>query len=199
MHRTEATFPPVVRSSLSGRTTPAIGRRSPPCPADVAERAALIAEGDGLDRATADARALTECGFTGWRDLADAHAAVILAEIDRLPPPCDLVGALLARGAAKLLTGPHWLAAVSAGWTVLDVFGCDGWQPAERRDVMGLAVRAAIHAAPGRRLVAIDDAGADFREADGRTVRFHRPSCTADLRNVVPWWQSPVIVNREAA
>lgn len=175
------------------------GRRSLPCPSDVSERAALIAEGDRLDRATADARALAGFGLIDWRDLADAHAAVILAEIDRLPPPSDLVGARLARGAAKLLSGPYWLAAVSAGWTVLDVFGCDEWQPAERRDVMGLAVRAAVHAAPGRRLVTIDDAGADFRDTNGRTVRFYRPSVTADVRNVVPWWKSPVIVNREAA
>ena len=35
----------------------------PPCPADIAERAAIIAEGDHCDRGAADARALAEHGL----------------------------------------------------------------------------------------------------------------------------------------
>jgi hypothetical protein len=198
MPATSAAFSSLVRSFRSASTAPDNSRLTPPCPADVIERAALI-EASAVERTAADLAALTMFGFAGWPDLAAAHAAVILAEINRLPPPCDRVGARLARGTERLLNGPHWCAIVAAGWPLSDVFGCDEWQPLERIELMGLAVRAAVHAAPGRRLERITDAGAEFREPDGRLVLYRRPSLATDVRGVVPWWRSPAIVNREAA
>ena len=62
------------------------------CPADVAERSAIIAEGDGCDRSEADERALGAHGFPSWSALADAQRAEILAELDRLPPSCERHG-----------------------------------------------------------------------------------------------------------
>ena len=50
------------------------------CPADVAERSAIIAEGDGCDRSEADERALGAHRFPSWSALADAQRAEILAE-----------------------------------------------------------------------------------------------------------------------
>ncbi len=44
------------------------------CPAEIAERAAMIEEGDGCDRATAERMALGEAGFPSWLALATANA-----------------------------------------------------------------------------------------------------------------------------
>ena len=54
---------------------------------DIAERAAIIEEGDKCDRATAEKRALAEFGFTSSNELADAHRAHILARLDELSSP----------------------------------------------------------------------------------------------------------------
>lgn len=170
-----------------------------PDPSDVSERAALIEEGDAISREEAETRALAEHGFPSWSAFALLHADRITLELECLPAACDAIGARLLGGTLKLLTGPHWLAAVSAGWPLIDVFGVAEWMPHERPDVLGLVPRVAFNARKGRRLERITEAGAEFREPDGRLVLYRRPSLTADVRNVVPWWQSPVIVNREAA
>ncbi len=62
------------------------------CPADVAERSAIIAEGDGCDRSEADERALGAHRFPSWSALADAQRAEILANLERLPPSCERDG-----------------------------------------------------------------------------------------------------------
>ena len=59
----------------------------PPCPPTVAERAALIEHGKGCDRVEADRLALIGFGLASSQELADAHAAAIHAELDRLPEP----------------------------------------------------------------------------------------------------------------
>ena len=171
-------------SNVATATTGADHEKGPlPCPAEVHERAAMIEEGDGCDRVTANRRALSEWGFASWGDLAAAHAERILRDLARFPSPCDLIGARIMRGTTRLLISPHWCALVSAGWTLADVFGADEWQPLERIDRMGLVVRSAVHAAKGRRIGSITDSRLSPGYAPG----------------VMPWCQSPALVNLEAA
>ena len=131
--------PPVPPAVRIPRNLPAVATRAGqhglhlPCPSDLVERAAMIEEGDGIDREAAERRALTEHGFASWSALALAHADRITIELDRLPPPCDATGARLLAGTLKLITGPHWLACVAAGWPVCDVFGVDPWAPIARQ------------------------------------------------------------------
>ena len=58
----------------------------PPCPADVAERAAIIAGGDHCHRATANTRALAEYGYPSLQALAYAHRQRILGQFAQLRP-----------------------------------------------------------------------------------------------------------------
>lgn len=169
-----------------------------PCPSELIERAALIEEGDRLDREAAERRALTEHGFASWSALALAHADRITIELERLPPPCEATGARLLAGTLKLITGPHWLACVAAGWPVCDVFGVDPWAPHDRPEVLGLVPRVAFHPQPGRRLQRITDTGAEFTDRDGRGSTFYRPSL-AGHASAVKWWNASAIVSDEAA
>ena len=170
-----------------------------PDPSDVIERAAMIEEGDGIERDEADARALAEAGFPSWSALALAHADRIEVELSRLPPPCDATGARLLAGTRKLLTSEHWQRCVAYGWPLSDVFGLDEWAPHDRKAVLGLVPRVAFFPSEGRRLLEIEPDGATFREADGRLVMFRRPSLVTDAAGVVAWWRSRAVVSDEAA
>lgn len=175
------------------------GSGAPPCPSDVAERAAALAEAAGVDREEAERRALAELGFSSWCTLSAAHAARIRTQLETLPPPCDAAGARLLGATVKLLDGPHWVSCVVSGWPIIDVFGVSEWMPRERSDVAGLVPRVAFNPRSGRRLERITDAGAEFREPDGRLLQWCRPSLEFDTRGVVPWWSSPAIINLEEA
>ena len=102
------------------------------------------------------------------------------------------------RGCCAVLTGPHWLACVAAGWPVCDVFGVDPWAPHDRPEVLGMVPRIAFHPQPGRRLQRITDTGAEFTDRDGRGSTFYRPSL-AGHASAVPWWNASAIVSDEAA
>lgn len=170
-----------------------------PCPADVIERAALIEAGDGIARELAEVRALAEFGFPSWSALATAYTAQITPALDALPPPIDATAARLLEASRRFLTGPHWPHCVALGWPLADVFGAHEWQPLERSQSLGLVPRAVRAVKAGRRLERITETGAEFRDADGRTTRFRRPSLELELRSVVPWWACPAIVSREDA
>ena len=69
---------------------PGANTASASCPADVTERAAIVAEGDGCNREEADRRALSEHGQETRQALAEQHRAEITAALDRLPKSCSL-------------------------------------------------------------------------------------------------------------
>lgn len=170
-----------------------------PCPADVIERAALIEEGDGCHRLAAEAYALAECGFASWSGFAAAHADEIRAALDRLPHAADVTGLRLLNATLWLIDKRHWLAAVSDGWPLTDLFGVDAWAAHERRELLGLVPLLAFHPRKGRQLQRITEAGAEFREPDGHLVVYQRPSLTADIATVRCWWESPAIVAADEA
>lgn len=174
--------------------------RRPPCPSDVAELAAMIADRDGCDPDDAELRALAEHGLTSWHHLATAHAARIEREIGRLPPPCDAAGSRLLAGTRRLLASAAWVQCIARGWSLEDVFGLDGWSPFERRELLGLVPAAAVAPKVGRKLLAIDAAGAEFQDPAGCLTRFRRPSLVAaDAGDAVLWWASEALVNAEVA
>ena len=94
---------------------------TPPCPGDVAERAAIIADGDGCDCREAERNALNGVGCPSWPALAAAHAEVILAELNRLPNAIDPRGRRLLETTQCFLGSGFWLQAIEAGWTLLEI------------------------------------------------------------------------------
>ena len=164
----------------------------PPCPADVAERAAIIAEGDHCDRTTADTRALAEQGLPSWPALANAHRERILGELARLPPASSDHGHRLIRLTRAFLETEHWRTAVALGWELVEVFGIHAHTPLARPDGRGLVPLLALSAHPGARLEAIEPAGAVFRTKSGA-----RQSYTLGMPHMataVLWWECAAIM-----
>jgi hypothetical protein len=109
-------------------------------------------------------------------------------------------GARLLKGTRPFLGTGQWLQCLRLGWTLADVFGVDAWSPLDRRDVLGLVPGAAFSPKSGRVLEALTNAGAVFRDPDGREIQFRRPSLHAvDAGDVVPWWRSEALINLESA
>jgi hypothetical protein len=80
------------------------------------------------------------------------------------------------------------------------VFGVAEWTPPQRRDVLGLVPALAFAPKRGRRIEAVTATDATLRDIDGRSITFRRPSLNAThLVDVVPWWESPALINCEAA
>ena len=85
------------------------------CPADVTERATIIAEGDGCSRAEADRRALAEHGQPSWQDLAERHRVEITSALERLPKRCTAEGTRLLDVTRKFVASPFFEKADRAG------------------------------------------------------------------------------------
>ena len=71
---------------------PGANTASASCPADVSERAAIVAEGDGCNREEAESWALAEHGQPSWEVLAEAHRVEITSALERLPIRCTSGG-----------------------------------------------------------------------------------------------------------
>ena len=91
----------VVKSRVTGVGT---NPRAVPCPTDIVERAAIIAEGDGCSRAEADSRALAEHGQPSWQVLAEHTGSRSL----RLSTGCRK-DAPLREPACSMRRGSLWL------------------------------------------------------------------------------------------
>jgi hypothetical protein len=171
-----------------------------PCAADVFEASAAISECNGLDYTQADFATLSEVGFASWTDLAAAHANQVSTSLDRLPAPCDAASKRLLDITRWLLSSASWVACIENGWPLGDLFGCAEWTPQQRRDVLGLVPALAFAPKRGRRIEDVTATDATLRDPDGRSITFGRPSLHApNLADVVLWWESPVLINREAA
>jgi len=190
------------RPSL-GRSTPFVGPQHGnliPCPAIVFEASAAISEGNRLDHPQSDLTAISTFGFASWDALASAHAERIKAALDQIPAPCDAIGKRLLDLTRWFLGTASWVAAIENGWPLSDVFGVAEWTPQQRRDVLGLVPTLALSPKRGRKIEAVSAIDATLRDPDGRSITFRRPSLNAaDLTEVVSWWESPVLINREAA
>jgi len=172
----------------------------PPDPADIAEAIAVLIEADTIATDDAVTAVLGRYGFSSWSALADAHAARIMVELDRLPAAHDATGARLIAGTRRFLTGPHWSRCISYGWTVCDVFGVCEWSPCEHRDIRGLVPVVAFAPRRGRRLEVIHATGAMFRDPDGAEAHFTRPSLHfASVADALPWWRCDALMSAEAA
>lgn len=170
-----------------------LANADPPCPADVVERSAIIADGDHRDRATADARALAEHGYPSWQALSDAHRQRILAQLARLPPG-NAHGRRLLMSTHTFLDTDHWQAAAALGWSQVELFGvapalekapCGSW---------GLIVTHAL-LMPSAAIETIVEDHAVLRTLSG--ARCVWPRFRPEIEQCVVWWECPAIVTSD--
>jgi hypothetical protein len=129
-----------------------------------------------------------------------AITEIVTVALDLLPAPTTDGGVRLLKATRRFIASPLLAEAVAADWPIDDLFGVHEYRPLDRRDLAGLLPTVALAPKRGRKLVEIDATGATFRDLDGRTVRFRRPSLEApphDLGSVVDWWTCPALVNLE--
>ena len=110
------------------------------CPADVTERAAIIAEGDGCSRVEADRRALAEHGQPSWQDLAERHRVEITSALERLPKRCTAEGTRLLDETRKFVASPLFDKAIALGWSRIELFGIAPDAPKTHLGTWGLIV-----------------------------------------------------------
>lgn len=164
----------------------------PPCPATVAERAALIEHGDGCDRAESERRTLAEAGFGPWDELAEAHALLIRAALKRLPAQTTDAGTRLCAVSVKFLDTDHWQQAVSLGWSLIELFGLSPNAPLVRVDGQGLVSGLALSCHAGGRLENLVADHATIRQRSGSVLTWRRGMPSLDA--AVLWWECPAIV-----
>jgi hypothetical protein len=136
-------------------------------PADIAERAAIIAEGDCCDRTTADNRALAEFGFSSWRALADSLRKHILGHLAALPGAPDETCRRLATGTRAFLESLQWRDTVALGWDLIELFAVNAHNPLVRLDGMGLIPLISLAKRPGARIETIEPVRAVIRTPSG--------------------------------
>jgi hypothetical protein len=163
-----------------------------PCPSDVSERAALIAEDDQCCRREADNRALAEHGFPSWQALAAAHASAITAALQRLPAPSSRQGTALIALTARFVAS-HWFGeAIALGWPLIELFGIGQHAPVVRVDHQGLVTGLALSAFSGGRLIALEDDVARIQYPTGSVQTYHRGMPAIDAS--VIWWECTAIM-----
>jgi hypothetical protein len=166
-----------------------------PCPTDVAERAALIAEGDGCRREESDRRALAEHGFPSWQALADAHRAEIATALERLPTPFNEKGRRLPAATEQFVASPWFTVALENGWTMLELFGIDNYAPLDHCEQWGLVTGLALAPRAGDTIDSIDGEQTIIRyrgrSKSAEATRIERRFAPAD--NSVPWWECNAI------
>lgn len=170
----------------------------PPCPATVTERAAMIEYGDGCGRAEADTRALAEFGLTSWRALADAHAAVIRAEMDRLPAPTCRDGHRLMNVTREFLGNEHWPRVVACGWPLVDLFGVHVPAPPARIEARGVIATLALSRLSPVGFVQITANEISLACRSRSTQLVHRPG-RHGMRASVVWWRCTALIGEVSA
>lgn len=170
----------------------------PPCPATVIERAALIEDGDGCGRAEADTRALAEFGLASWRRLADAHAAVIRAELERLPAPTCRDGHRLLNVTSEFLGTEHWPRAVACGWPLVDLFGVHAQAPAVRIEAWGVIATLALSSLSPVGFAQITTNEITLACRSNCTRLVHRPGRHGMCASLV-WWRCTALIGEVSA
>ena len=162
------------------------------CPADVAERSAIIAEGDGCDRSEADERALGAHGFPSWSALADAQRAKILAELDRLPPSCERHGERLLEMTRMFLESPWFRQAVEKGWSMIELFEISPHAPVTWVGDWGFVVTLALLINAGTKIESIAEDSAIFSTPSGTQNKW--PRFRPALQDCMLWWECRQII-----
>jgi hypothetical protein len=170
---------------------------TPPCASDIAERAAIIEEGDQCDLPTAQKRALAEFGFTSSNEVADAHRAHILARLDELPSPNpnDQNGRRLINETREFLNSEYWPQAIALGWPMLELFGINPHAPQVRVDGQGLVTGLALSSMLGGQLETIAADHATIRYRSGSLLTYRCGMRGPDAS--VLWWSVLRLVGRD--
>lgn len=163
-----------------------LAQADPPCPAEVAERAAIVAEGDHCDRATADARALAEYGLPSLSALANAHRERILTRLHALLPASNDDGRRLLRFTRVFLETDHWQAAIALGWNLVELFGIAPDAPKTPPGTWGL-VATQVFLLRGSRIETITEDQAIFRTRAG--AQWIWPRFRSEINECVLWWE----------
>lgn len=188
---------PAILAHLRGSEGVADSGTTAPCPADVTERAAVIADGCGCPADVAAAQALGEHGFASWKALGAAKAAEIKLELSRLSPPSNRRGARLLTTTRNFIASP-WLArSAAAGWSLVELFGISAVAPSARLDQQGLVTGLALSALPRLRLVAIEPDHARLVGRSESPLTYRR--FTLDTHAATLWWKCRVIVGEPHA
>jgi hypothetical protein len=185
-------------SAQSEDSPPAVALEVPPCPARIFERSALIEDGDDCLRAEADRRALAEFGLASWRELANAHAAVIRFALDGLPAIKSVDGRRLLAVTLAFLASTHWPQAVASGWPLVELFGVDPHAPAVRDEGWGAVTALAwSHKRPlGIERVTCNEIIIACRSS--ATKRVHRLGDASQCGSVL-WWECAALIGEHAA
>jgi hypothetical protein len=184
-----ATIAKIATVAVANPEEPNPGQSTAPCPSDLAERAAIIAEGDGCERATADQRALMETGYSSWSAFAEAHARRIRDHLASLPPRADRGAHGLASATLAFLEGPWFARAVELGWALDELFGVDATAPKTRPEHHGIVPFLTWSSLRGPRLVGISADGFTVETASGSRLTSRR--LAHEAARIMPWWQVP--------
>ena len=166
---------------------------NPACPADIAERAAIIAQGDGVDHETAARRALAEAGHQSWQDLSQAHRREIETALDRLPAPNTPLGARLIERTQAVIASELFDTAVKNGWDMTAVFGVAAVAPDVRVGEQGLVPQLVFSRLPVRQIQLTDADHAVIEYRTGSQLRFDR--FRPALEHAVLWWECDALIN----
>ena len=171
------------------RTMPA----SPACPADVAERASIIAEGDRVGHEIAVERALAEAGHQSWQDLSQAHRRKIETALDRLPAPNTPLGARLIERTQAVIGSELFHTAVLQGWDMTAMFGVAPVAPDLRVGEQGLVPQLVFSRLPVKQIELLTSDHAIIEYRTGSKLRFDR--FRPALEHAVLWWECDALIN----
>lgn len=155
----------------------------PPCPAEVAERSAIIGE----ERPYAEAAALACHGLASWKALAEAHRVEIGVVLERLPPPSGWDGEALLRLTRSFLASAWFGQAVALGWSMLELFGINPHAPVSRVGEWGLVVTLSLTIDPGAEIESIAEDSAIIRSRSGAQITY--PRFMPAMNACELWWK----------
>ena len=165
----------------------------PACPADVAERAAIIAEGDGVGHEIAVEQALAEAGHQSWQDLSQAHRRKIETALDRLPAPNTPLGARLVERTQAVIGSELFHTAVLQGWDMTAMFGVAPVAPDLRVGEQGLVPQLVFSRLPVKQIELLTSDHAIIEYRTGSKLRFDR--FRPALEHAVLWWECDALIN----
>ena len=178
----------VAKSRVTGVGT---NPRAVPCPTDIVERAAIVAEGDGCNRAEADRRALSEHGQETWQALAEQHRVEIFSALDRLPKRCTAEGSRLLDETRKFVASPFFDEVIELGWSLIELFGIAPHTPKTHLGTWGLIVTQVL-LLRGSRIEAISEERAILWTRAGTELLW--PRFRSEINACVLWWECPEFV-----
>lgn len=166
---------------------------SPPCPCDIAERAATRSE--SADGDLANKLALREAGFSSWQALVEVQCAEIAMALDQLSAPCDENGRRLLQVTQQFVASQWFAVALESGWTTLELFGIDDHAPLDHCEQWGLVTGLALAPRRGDMIESINGERAVIwyrsRSKIEGIKRIERRFTPAE--GSVPWWECMAI------